>query len=435
VRLLTAHRSKGLEWDVVVVAGVQEGVWPDLRRRSTLLEVERLGRDGLREPADRASLLADERRLFYVALTRARRRLVVTAVDSPEDDGDRPSRLLAELGVEVTAHTNRVERPLSLTSLVAALRRTAVDPAASEAARTAAAARLARLVAARDDAGRPLVPAADPDRWWGLVETTHSDTPVTPEGEPVLLSASGLQRLEECPLRWFLEKKAAAEQASSAAMGFGNVVHALAHEVGQGATDADLDALMARLDTVWHQLAFDAPWQSQQQREAAREALTRLLAWHAADRGRELVGTEVAFDVTVEALGVRLRGQVDRLERDGDGALHVVDLKTGKTAPGTKEIAAHPQLGTYQLVVREGGLGEGEPGGAELVQLRTDGPGGAKVQPQGRLAEPWVDELLTTAVTRVVTEAFPPLVDDQRCSRCAFATSCPGSAQGRQVVP
>ena len=436
VRLLTAHRSKGLEWEVVVVAGVQDGVWPDLRRRSTLLEAERLDRDGLREPADRARLLADERRLFYVALTRAKRRLVVTAVESPEDDGDRPSRFLADLGVDVVAHRSRVERPLSLTSLVAALRRTAVDPAASEAARGAAAARLARLAAARDDRGEPLVPAAHPARWWGLAETTHSETPVIPAGEPILLSASGLQRLEECPLRWFLEKKAAAEQASSTAMSFGSVVHALAHEVGQGETPAEVEALMARLESVWHQLAFDAPWQSVQQREQAREALERLVSWHHAARGRELVGTEVEFDVPVDVAGadgveVRLRGQVDRLERTPDGALHVVDLKTTKSKATKAEIAAHAQLGTYQVVVREGGLGEGTCGGAELVQLRHDGP---LVQAQGALGDDWVDALLATAVQRIVTETFPPHVDDQRCSRCAFARACPGSAEGRQVV-
>ncbi len=50
VRLMTAHRSKGLEWNLVVVAGVQEGLWPDLRRRGSLLEADRIGRDGLAEP-------------------------------------------------------------------------------------------------------------------------------------------------------------------------------------------------------------------------------------------------------------------------------------------------------------------------------------------------------------------------------------------------
>ena len=87
VRLLTAHAAKGLEWDVVVVAGVQEGVWPDLRLRGSVLGSERLvdvlaGRAARPGAVGRrvAALLDEERRLFYVAATRARRQLLVTAV-------------------------------------------------------------------------------------------------------------------------------------------------------------------------------------------------------------------------------------------------------------------------------------------------------------------------------------------------------------------
>ncbi|EGD40133.1 helicase, UvrD/Rep family [Nocardioidaceae bacterium Broad-1] len=106
VRLLTAHRSKGLEWGLVVVAHVQEGAWPDLRRRDSLLGPDRIapalpdGRHGgLLPPLTRSAMLAEERRLFYVAATRARSRLVVTAVKSPDDDGDQPSRFINELGL------------------------------------------------------------------------------------------------------------------------------------------------------------------------------------------------------------------------------------------------------------------------------------------------------------------------------------------------
>nr|MDT0665220.1 3'-5' exonuclease [Micromonospora sp. DSM 115978] len=90
VALLTAHRSKGLEWDVVVVSHVQDGSWPDVRPRGSLLGAERLARPeagGSADPVGRAELLAEERRLFYVAVTRARHRLVVTAVESTDDDG------------------------------------------------------------------------------------------------------------------------------------------------------------------------------------------------------------------------------------------------------------------------------------------------------------------------------------------------------------
>ncbi len=131
VRLMTAHRSKGLEWRLVVVAGVQEGLWPDLRRRGSLLEADRIGRDGLAEPLTPGALLAEERRLFYVAATRARERLVVTAVKAPADDGDQPSRFLTELGVEPRDVTGRPRRPLSVAALVAELRATTVDPRVS----------------------------------------------------------------------------------------------------------------------------------------------------------------------------------------------------------------------------------------------------------------------------------------------------------------
>jgi superfamily I DNA/RNA helicase/RecB family exonuclease len=441
VRLLTAHRSKGLEWDVVVVCGVQEGVWPDLRRRSTLLESERLGADGLREPADRASLFADERRLFYVAATRARRRLVITAVDSPEDDGERPSRLLQETGVEVQQHLDRVARPLSLPALVATLRRRAVDPDGSDGMRRSAASRLALLAAARDDDGRLLVPAAAPDRWWGLAEATTSEHPVLGEGEPVRLSGTSLAGLGECPLRWFLEHEAHAESAASTAMGFGGVLHALAHEVAAGQTPPELEVLMGRLDKVWAQLAYDAPWQSRQQHDQARDALRRFLSWHAASRGRTLVATEVGFDVPVDVGGVtvRLRGFMDRVELDDEGRVHIVDLKTGKTVPARKDLDAHAQLGTYQLAVREGALADQvetrDVGGAELVMLRLDGPDGPKVPQQAALPEgrTWVDDLLETAVRRVLSESFPP-TPQERCDRCAFRRVCPAQPDGRQVV-
>src|SRR3978361_1086669 len=142
---MTAHRSKGLEWRLVVVAHVQAEGWPDLRRRTTLLRADRIGTDDLVEPVTGRELRLDERRLFYVACTRARQRLVVTAVASSEDDGEQPSRFVGELGVEVRHVKGRPTRPLSLAGLVSELRRTVTALATDEPLRLAAARRLARL--------------------------------------------------------------------------------------------------------------------------------------------------------------------------------------------------------------------------------------------------------------------------------------------------
>ncbi|MEW1694634.1 UvrD-helicase domain-containing protein [Streptomyces sp. NPDC091278] len=449
VRLMTAHRSKGLEWHLVVVAGVQEGLWPDLRRRGSLLEADRIGRDGLAEPLTPGALLAEERRLFYVAATRARDRLVVTAVKAAAEDGDQPSRFLTELGAEPKDVPGRPRRPLAVSALVAELRATTVDPAASPALRDAAATRLAELAALTDDDGQPLVPAAHPDRWWGLTEQTRAPAPLRDRDQPVALSPSSLENLvTTCSLQWFLGREVKADAPATAAQGFGNVVHVLADEVASGRTPADLDVLMARLDSVWDALAFDAPWKSAQEKAHARAALERFLSWHVMDRGgRTPAASEHGFDVTLAAgeYEVRIRGSMDRVETDEQGRAYVVDFKTGKSAPTREEVAHHPQLAVYQLAVREGALDgvldgrRPEPGGAELVQLRQGAPkkeGGdalPKVQAQEPLAGEWVGDLLAHAAGRVLDERFTPTTG-QHCATCSFRASCSARPEGRQVV-
>ncbi|MEC4573457.1 ATP-dependent helicase [Streptomyces virginiae] len=449
VRLMTAHRSKGLEWSLVVVAGVQEGLWPDLRRRGSLLEADRIGRDGLAEPLTPGALLAEERRLFYVAATRARDRLVVTAVKAPAEDGDQPSRLITELGVTPKDVTGRPRRPLAVPALVAELRATTVDPDASPALRDAAARRLARLAALTDDEDRPLVPAAHPQRWWGLYEPTRSSVPLRDRDRPLALSGSALDQLANtCSLQWFLGREVKADAPSTAAQGFGNVVHVLADEVASGRTPADLAVLMERLDSVWDALAFDAPWKSAQEKENARAALERFLRWHTTDRGgREAVATEHEFDVTLEAgdVAVRIRGSMDRVEADPQGRAYVVDFKTGKSAPTKDEVARHPQLAVYQLAVREGAVDEvfdgrrPEAGGAELVQLRQGAAirdGGEtvpRIQAQEPLEGEWVGDLLATAAGRVLDERFAPAAG-RHCDHCSFRSSCSARPEGRQTV-
>ncbi|MGW1909295.1 ATP-dependent helicase [Streptomyces sp. NPDC002076] len=449
VRLMTAHRAKGLEWRLVVVAGVQDGLWPDLRRRGSLLEADRIGRDGLAEPLTPGALLAEERRLFYVAATRARERLVVTAVKAPADDGDQPSRFLTELGVEPKDVTGRPRRPLSVAALVAELRATTVDPRASAALREAAAGRLARLAALADEDGRPLVPSAHPYRWWGMYDPTESKVPLRHSDRPVVLSGSALDQLANtCALQWFLGREVKADAPATTAQGFGNVVHVLADEVASGRSPADLDVLMERLDSVWNALAFDAPWKSQQEKDNARVALERFLNWHVLDRtGRTPVASEQDFDVTLEAgdYQVRIRGQMDRVETDGEGRAYVVDFKTGKQAPSAAEVARHPQLAVYQLAVQEGAVDEAfdgarpESGGAELVHLRQGaarrdgGDSLPKTQTQEPLSGEWVGELLATAAGKVLDERFAPNTG-QHCTHCAFRASCSARPEGRHVI-
>ncbi len=444
VRLLTAHRAKGLEWPVVVVAHAQEGSWPDLRRRATLLGADRITADAyghlvLTQDLGAASLLAEERRLFYVACTRASERLVVTAVSAPTEDGEQASRFLAELlDGELPEHrTGRPPRALTLSAVVAELRRTVADPQVDEPLRSAAARRLAQLAEAEHE-GRALVPAADPRRWWATSGRTDNDTPVRAPDEPMRLSASMVTSIAECPARWFLEHEAGGATFSGQAAGFGNLVHKIAEHVAGGElADAGTDELMELVDAVWDRLPFRTPWSREKERVEARRAIERFLAHHRDPAARQVLATEAPFRIGAtlpDGTEVVLRGFADRLELDAQGRVVVVDLKTGKYAPTDKSLSEHPQLGIYQLAVeREAFADQAGPGarsgGAELWQLRKSTHDRPKVQVQAPHApdeEGWLlsERQLAATVDVVRREQFDA-TPGNHCTFCPFSGLCP----------
>jgi ATP-dependent exoDNAse (exonuclease V) beta subunit len=441
VQLMTAHASKGLQWKVVVVAGVQEGLWPDLRHRGSLLDADRIGPLGLSDPLSTSALLAEERRLFYVAATRARERLVVSAVSGESEDGETPSRFLNELGVEPVAAAFARQRPLRLTALLSELRRYATAPAGavSEELRQAAVLRLAKIAAAQAPDGAPLASNSEPEHWWGLYERTDNPTPIVRPDLPVPLSASAVEALDACPLRWFLERPAAAQEQSTDKQGFGLVFHALAEEVATGATAADIDVLMDRLDRVWDRLPFEARWQSDQERRAARRALERFLVWHGQNRdGRVFAAAEHEFDtmLTVGGVAVRLHGYIDRVEVNAQGQVYLVDFKTGKTPKTPKEAERSAQLAVYQLAAESSGIGE--TAGAELVYPRDEAdspePTVRKQLPLRDQEDPaWAPKLLAEVAGTVIKERFHASGDAAVCQHCSLRRACPRQPEGREL--
>ncbi len=449
VRLLTAHRAKGLEWPVVVVAGVQEGLWPAPGQGGAILEPTELVSAGLAGRPDPREALTEERRLFHVACSRASQRLLVTAVQGSDGEANQPSRFLAELGVPITEYVPS-RRPLTLPALVADLRRRATSADCSAALREAAAIRLARLASLTDQQGRPLAPQARPSLWWGLAEPTGG--PHLPAG-PVRLSPSALTGLLTCPRQHYLTRQVHADPPRNANASLGSVIHVLVEHARND--DLGLTELAGRLDEVWAELPFDAAWLSEAERLKAEAALTRFVNWQEANQGTDVVGVEVPFDVQVQIDGttVQLVGTVDRLERTADGRLRVVDFKTNKRPPTAAATAAHEQLGVYQLAVDAGGFdriaGPATSAGGSLVYLRLPAGNDLDDYPrefhQAALAErpsldeqdtghsTWVHERLSRAVT-LLREGRYPATPGDGCTWCPFTASCPAKPSGRQVV-
>ncbi|MGH3458415.1 PD-(D/E)XK nuclease family protein, partial [Aeromicrobium sp.] len=415
--------------------------------RSSLLQVDRMGADGPRTPPSAREMVAEERRLFYVACSRAQARLVVTAVASGSDDGDQPSRFVGELHAHMSAHEgrtfpepeNRPRRALSLRGAVAELRRIG-ETTDSSVVRARAAVVLARL------SGQQGTTAAHPDRWWGLRDLTRSDEPIRDRDEPLGLSGSTVSTMEECPLKWFLGREARGQRGTTSAQGFGSIVHAIAAEVVRSGVDADPDVLAKHLDDIWPQLEHPAAWIGEREREAAVAAIVRFSRWHR-EHGRTVLQAEHEFEVSVDVDGraVVMRGSMDRVELAGDG-IHVVDLKTSKNALKKDELMAHPQLGFYQLAVERGataglpGAEKARAAGAELVLLRIDEtrvPGSPKVQAQDgpRPDEPFFAvEQLRRSVHTVHDENFVATASTRSCQYCEFQRVCPAKDEGATIL-
>ena len=440
VAVRSAHSALGGEWEFVVIAGLQEGLWPNTIPRGGVLATQQLVdvMDGVATAADRglstrAPLLAEERRLLIAAMGRARSRLLVTAVDSDcGDDSMLPSSFCYELAALATDPEPDDPAPvasprvLAPAAMVGRLRAVvcAAPGAVDDPVRACAAAQLARLA----EAG---VSGAEPTQWYGMTPLSSDEPLWCGDDHTVTLSPSTLQTLTDCPLRWLLERHGGSD-GRDVRSAIGSLVHAL---VADGAKTES--QMLNELEKVWEKLPFDSEWYSHNELARHREMLATFAQWRAQSR-HELteVGTEIGVDGLVgqdgdTRPGVRVRGRLDRLERDNEGRLVVVDIKTGKS-PVTKDDAQrHAQLAMYQLAVAEGLLPHGDTaGGGRLVYLGKTGAGGATERDQDALTPDAHAEWRTVvqhAAAATAGPQFPARINDG-CAHCPVRAMCPAQA-------
>lgn len=444
VTVLSAHAALGHEWDLVVLAGLQEGLWPNTIPRGGILNTQRLldELDGLTQDASVwAPVLAEERRLLVAALGRARQRVLVTAIDSGTAGGAQEAELpstfffdIAQLAACDTesAAVQPVSAPrvLSAAAIVGRLRGVVCAPAGAvdDATRACATAQLARLAKAG-------VPGADPACWHGLIPVSTSD-PLCGDGDTVTLTPSTLQTLSDCPLRWLAERHGGAD-AREMRSTIGTLLHALIAEPGKGETQ-----LLAELERAWAHLPFEAKWHSANELVRHRAVIQAFVEWRAQTRGELTeVGVEVDVDGMLPAADgdgrqVRLRGRVDRIERDAAGRVVIVDVKTGKSPVSKDDAQQHAQLAMYQLAVAEGLLPVGDqPGGALLIYPARTGASGVAQREQDPLTPSARDEWRNRVMQAAEATAGPQFIARRNdgCSHCPVRPNCPAYPDGSQL--
>ena len=413
VAVMTPARCAGQEWELVVVAGLERDRWPDLRLRDSLTRTGLLvdavtGRltAGTAAPGDgtggsgamaaaRAQVRADERRMLIMALSRATRRLLLTATADAEHA---PSPFLTEIahraGIALTdADGAPLLSPdtgdLTLRGLVGELRHAAICGNLETATDTER--RRGRVaVDLLADLARQGVSGADPATWIGAAGPT-SHTPLVAQGERIRVSPSDVEGLAACPLKWFLTRNGGSAPASDA-----QALGSLVHEIAERAESEHLrgPALREAFEERLTDLGYPATWQGGLAADRARAMIERLDAYLSdcdalgiradvewpvrsdvdiplrvlSPEVRERAGLRMPMEGP-DAVPVRISGRIDRLERLGgspgddpddtagigrNGTVRVIDLKTGQRVP--KDVQRHPQLATYRLALSAQGL-------------------------------------------------------------------------------
>ena len=461
VRLLTAHRSKGLQWPFVIVAAAQEELWPNLRVPQTLLQADRIGHREILMPQTAREILAAERRLFYVAVTRAQQELLITAVETPNlENGSALSRFAVDIMTaldikeELQHITGRPPRPLNADGVVAALRATLANEQASPALKAAAGHRLAQLSLT----GMPMFAAANPANWWGLRPVTTNAIGPT---EPIHLSASTIKDIEKCPAKWYLERHLQAKSDKGTSLLFGSVIHKIAEGIENGQLEPDIEKVDEHLDRVWPGMGFETPWEKEYERSQAHLVSERLLAWfmsrgdvESISESKLKVTTTVTLadaDGEAQSIEVSIVGYADRIEFRTDGVV-VFDYKTGKKPEKANDLEKNIQLALYTFMISNGtytrdgveiSLGDDAAiAGAGLIQLRSmqsDNQSLPLVQQVGVDAHDLknkisLEERLAAAAQIIRDEKFVATPGEFTCKFCSVRLLCPAKAEGRQVL-
>jgi len=326
VQLMTVHGAKGLEFPHVFLLRVNNRAFPATERSRVFEFPVDLMKEG--SPAEQFHI-QEERRLFYVALTRAEERLTITTVT--EKRGKVPV-FIEDIMMEpaVKRHDVRQMMPKLL-------------PAGIE---------------DRERKGRPedaqlFLAAAEPAKTFSRIadwaEEFHP-----PSAEPLTLSPSALNGYRTCPQRYLFGYLWSLREGPRAAMSFGAVMHTtIKRFVGQLRKGVKLpfDEVRRIFETEWNSKGFEDEYQ---EGEYKKDGLEQLRVFHAGVMAEapQALEQEKAFELPLEN-NVVIKGRIDQINSLGNKRdVEIVDYKTGRPK---KDVDAKRdlQLSLYALAVKE----------------------------------------------------------------------------------
>ena len=355
--IMTAASSAGLSFSHVIVAGLQQGTWPnDLPRGSVLGSVEltevmegQVHTGPEAHLARRHAVRNDELRSFATAVSRARNHLLGMAVAAEDQQ---PSSFLQFLLHGDTGLPDPEDVPLSPTphQIVAELRRELRIEAVN--GNDKALTEPIELLSFLTQQPYPELAPAEPRNWWGVSDRS-SDEPIYRTGEAFRLSPSRVETLNANPLEWLLDAIGMATSSTDFDLyrHVGTLIHHLAEKYPNGPKEVlqnELENLLPKLNLT----GFFGQIMGQRINDMV-ECLAIYLA-----QARPVAGVEVPFKHEFETeFGPGLvSGVIDRLEISDKDRIRIVDFKTGKSVISAASAKENLQLALYQLAYLGGSV-------------------------------------------------------------------------------
>jgi DNA helicase II / ATP-dependent DNA helicase PcrA len=385
VRLMTAHAAKGLEFNHVYVVRVTPNSFP-CNYREALVEFPQELRDAesVGEGDSKSLHKEEERRLFYVAMTRARDSLTMYAKKGTGKDPT-PSGLLREL----------LKKP--------ALRRWLTDRAAR--------------------AFQPDLFAEAP------VPIAGSRTSEWVTAPPVSLlnrlSPTAIERYVICPLQFKLDREWKLPSDDPAAMQYGSVMHNVLRAYFDGQMQGRPLSEAAVLDLFVLNLADAAIEDPYQHELYERQGMQQLRDFLANPPTAKVLHTEQSFEMRVGK--ATIAGRIDRIDDLGEGRVAIVDYKTGK--PRSQEDADESlQLSIYAMAAQS----KWGYSAQDLVLYNLDGNTPVvshRHHAQLDAARMRVDEVMES----VEAGRFDPK-PGAHCRFCAYQRLCPATEKQLPII-
>ena len=442
VAVLTMHKSKGKEFDVVFVTGLYEGGMPSKWRKRQFDMPSDLLRGSGREP-DSAELHAHEaRNLLYVAMTRAKERLYLSY---PQMVGDaagekKPSSFLEQMQsgtadgmAQVIEYGGRVrsvpavQDPLTIAKYriqeeaCGAIRESRIEAAAVKLAELAKILHAERGNAAGFD---PAVSLAAVMSGAGEPAVQSGASLVRPE--TLSLSATKIKSYQTCPLKFKYKVLLRVPDKPNVSLIKGSIIHQVLDTLGKERLEGrepDMDAGIRRARELWADVGqIHGGPKSEKVATDMGKIIQKYAQWEGAS-ANELVETEAQFVTHID--GIRYTGKMDRVEKNLRGGYEIVDFKTGSSILTKKKVVLDPQLNIYAAAAqaRYGLL----PDRVLLVYLEKNNTiREYRVTPES--LEKGLEEV-RAAAQNILDEKFEPN-PGYHCKWCPYRSICPAMVDG-----